>query len=97
MSALHLALAAKRHGAIFGYDDEGHIAADLRRLPPILRKRVEARLGDVLSCVAEHSIPNSVGPAFAFDAALAILNQRAKPRVLVKKPQSGKLRPRVLR
>jgi len=48
MSALHLALAAKRHGAIFGYDDEGHIAADLRRLPPILRKRVEARLGDVL-------------------------------------------------
>lgn len=60
MSALELALQARRYGVSFAYDDDGHIAAhDLHKLPAALRNEVTAHIDDVLAVVAEHSEPAS--------------------------------------
>lgn len=74
LSALNLAILAKRRGARFDYS-EGRLVANLRLLPPGMRDEVEARLGDVLACVHEHSVPCNIGAGFVLDAARAIVRQ----------------------
>lgn len=80
MSALRLALDAKRHGLRFEYHEGCLVARDLELLPTYLRLQVMAQLGDILAIVAEQSIPNDVRPSDAVDAARSIaIKARKKP------------------
>ena len=71
MSALELVLLAKRNGASFVYRGGRVVAEHLDLLPAELRSRIEMRMGDVLACVEESSVPD-VCASDAVDAARSI-------------------------
>jgi hypothetical protein len=72
MTPLRLGLKAKRLGARFAYRNGRIVACDLDRLPPDLRRELDARLDDVLAVVSEHSIPTDVRPSDVIDEARRI-------------------------
>jgi hypothetical protein len=81
ISALRLAIRAKRAGAIFAYSDNGRIVVDdLAKLPPRLLSQVVDRLGDIIAVVSENSIPVDKMASDAVDAARAIVLDIVKSR-----------------
>lgn len=73
MSALSLALLAKRNGASFSYRGGRVVIDRLDALPKDLRAQVEARLADVVACVAEQSAPCELLGSDIVDAARDIV------------------------
>ncbi len=75
MTALQIALAAKRHGARFEYRGGRMSATGLDRLPAELRLELTQRLADVLAVVAEHNAPPGVRVTDVLDSARRIASQ----------------------
>lgn len=77
MSALKLALLVKAFGVRFAYREGCIVATNLDSLPPELGYVATNRIGDILSVVAEQSVPTDVRASDVVDAARQIvLNAR---------------------
>ena len=79
LSATRLALLAKRHGAVFGFEDGRIAILNLQSLPNTLLDDINGRLGDVLSVIAEQSIPFEIHPSNVLDCARRLPSRARRP------------------
>jgi hypothetical protein len=74
MTALQLALTAKRLGARFEYRNGRIVATRLHELPNEIRQQCIDRLADLLAVVSEHNAPPGVRVTDVLDSARRIVS-----------------------